>query len=220
MKIAIAGAHGQIAQRLTLKLVADGHTVVGLIRNPEHAWEIKELGANPSLCDLETEPVERVAQALKGCDAAVFAAGAGPDSGAERKLTLDRDGAIKLLEAARAAGMERFVIVSSVGAEAPPQDDSVFSVYLQAKAAADAAVQASDRRWTVIRPGGLTDDAGTGCARIDTEPFRGQVSRDDVAAVLLAVLFEARAEGATLYVNGGEQPIADALAGALGAGTP
>ncbi len=218
MRVAIAGAHGKIAQRLILKLVAEGDSVVGLIRNPEHAWEIKELGADPSLCDLESAPLERVAQALEGADAAVFAAGAGPDSGAERKLTMDRDGAIKLLEAARAASVERFVIVSSVGAEDPPSDDAVFSVYLQAKAAADAAVQASDRAWTVIRPGGLTDEPGTGCARIDTEPFRGQVSREDVAAVLLAVLSDARTEGAVLYVNGGDVPIAEALTGALGAG--
>jgi nucleoside-diphosphate-sugar epimerase len=216
MRIAIAGAHGQIAQRLILKLVADGHSVVGLIRNPEHAWEIKELGADASLCDLELEPVTRVAQALEGSDGAVFAAGAGPDSGPERKLSLDRDGAITFLQAAVSAEVPRFVIVSSVGAEAPPQDDSEFSVYLQAKAGADAAVQASDRRWTIIRPGALTDDPGTGCARVDTEPYRGRVSRDDVAAVLLATLDDSRSEGAILYVNGGEQPIADALAGALG----
>jgi nucleoside-diphosphate-sugar epimerase len=218
MKVAIAGAHGKIAQLLTLKLVADGHSVVGLIRNPEHAWEIKELGASPSLCDLESESVARVAQALEGADAAVFAAGAGPNSGAERKLTVDRDGAIKLLEAAQAAGTERYVIVSSVGAEDPPQDDSVMSVYLQAKAAADAAVTASDRRWTIIRPGELSDDAGTGNVRIDTEPYRGKVSRDDVAAVLAAVLVDADAEGAILWVNGGDRPIADALAVALTAG--
>lgn len=216
MRIAIAGAHGKIAQLLTLKLVADGHSVVGLIRNPEHAWEMKELGADPSLCDLESAPVARVTQALEGADAAVFAAGAGPDSGPERKLTLDRDGAIKFLTAATVADVPRFAIVSSVGAEGPPQDDSVFSVYLRAKAAADAAVRASDRRWTVIRPGALTDDPGTGNARIDTEPYRGQVSRDDVASVIAAVLFDARSEGAVLYVNGGDVPIADALTGALG----
>jgi nucleoside-diphosphate-sugar epimerase len=215
MKIAIAGAHGKIAQLLTLKLVADGHSVLGLIRNPEHAWEIKELGANPSLCDLESVAVERIAQALEGCDAVVFAAGAGPGSSPERKLTLDRDGAIKVLQAAQASGTARLVIVSSVGAEDPPQDDSDFSVYLQAKAAADHAVMASDRRWTVIRPGALSDDPGTGNARIDTEPFRGQVSRDDVAAVLVAVLGEAAAEGAILYVNAGDEPISEALAGAL-----
>ena len=224
MKVAIAGAHGKIAQLLTLKLVAEGHSVVGLIRNPEHAWEIKELGANPSLCDLESEPVARVAQALEGADAAVFAAGAGPGSGPARKLTMDRDGAITLLHASGAAGVERFVIVSAVGAEAPPSDDADMSVYLQAKAAADAAVAASDRRWTIIRPGGLTDDPGTGCARIDPTPFRGQVSRDDVAAVLLAVLAEPAAEAATLYVNGGDRPVRDALAAALasspGAGPP
>jgi nucleoside-diphosphate-sugar epimerase len=215
MRIAIAGAHGQIAQLLTLKLVADGHSVVGLIRNPEHAWEIKELGADPSLCDLESASVERVAQALEGADAAVFAAGAGPGSSAERKLTVDRDGAIKLLDAARAADVGRYVIVSSVGAEDPPKGDEVMGVYLRAKAEADQAVAASDRQWTILRPGGLTNDPGTGCAQIDTEPYRAQVTRDDVAAVVLAVLGEPQTVGATLYVNGGEEPIAEALAGAL-----
>jgi nucleoside-diphosphate-sugar epimerase len=216
MRVAIAGAHGQIAQRLALKLIADGHSVVGLIRNPEHAWEIKELGADASLCDLEADPVQRVAQALEGADAAVFAAGAGPGASAERKLSMDRDGAIKLLEAAALADVERVLIISSIGAEAPPDDDAVMSIYLRAKAEADAATQASDRRWTIIRPGGLTDDPGTGCARIDTAPFHGQVSRDDVAAVLVAVLNEPATERQILYVNGGKEPIPAALAAAVG----
>lgn len=128
---------------------------------------------------------------------------------------MDRDGAITLLRAATRAGLERFVIVSSVGAEAPP-DDEPFSVYLQAKAAADAAVIASDRAWTVVRPGRLTDDPGTGRVKIEMAPFRDEVTRDDVAAVLAAVLADDRAAGAVLYVASGEQPVADALNDALG----
>jgi nucleoside-diphosphate-sugar epimerase len=216
MRVAIAGAHGQIAQRLIALIVARGDDVTGLVRNPAHVAELEQLGATAVVCDLEDSALDAVTAALAGCDAAVFAAGAGPGSGAERKVTMDRDGAITLLEAARRAGVGRFVIVSSVGAENPPSDDDVFSVYLRAKADADAAVKASDRAWTVVRPGRLTNDAGTGRVRIDIEPFRGEVTRDDVAAVIAAVLQdEPGTSGTVLYVNGGEQPIAEALAGAL-----
>jgi nucleoside-diphosphate-sugar epimerase len=215
MRVAIAGAHGQIAQRLTGLLVGRGDAVTGLVRNPEHVPELDRLGASAVVCDLEHAGVDAVSAALDGCDAAVFAAGAGPGSGAERKVTMDRDGAITLLQAARRAGVPRFVIVSSVGAESPPSDDDVFSVYLRAKAQADAAVKASDRAWTVVRPGRLTDEPGTGGVRIDVEPFRADVTRDDVAAVLAAVLSEPRSAGAVLYVNGGEQSVADALAHAI-----
>ena len=114
--------------------------------------------------------VEDVAAAIAGADAVVFAAGAGPGSGAERKLTIDRDGAIKLLAAARSAAVERYVIVSSIGAEEPPDGDDVFSVYLRAKAQADAALAASDRAWTIVRPGFLTDEPGTGRARLTAGP--------------------------------------------------
>ena len=212
MLVAIAGAHGKIAMRLTARLVARGDSVIGLIRNPEHAADVQAAGAEPVVCDLERAGVEEVAAAVERVDAVVFAAGAGPGSGAERKRTMDRDGAIKLLKATadRAAP---FVIVSSVGAENPPpeNDDDVFSVYLRAKAAADAAVKASERAWTIVRPGRLTDEPGTGRVRIDTDSFRGDVARDDVAEVLDAVLHDPRASHRTLYVNGGEQPVEQAL---------
>jgi uncharacterized protein YbjT (DUF2867 family) len=216
VRVVIAGGHGKIALRLAPRLTDRGHTVVGLIRNPDHATDLRAAGAEPVVCDLEQATVEEVAQAVAGADAVVFAAGAGPGSGAERKLTMDRDGAIKLLEAT-AAGPARYVVVSAVGAESPPDGDDVFSVYLRAKAEADAAVMASDREWTVVRPGGLTDDPGTGRVRIETEAFRGQVTRDDVAAVLAAVLDEPRTAGRVLYVNGGPDPIEDALRRAVGA---
>jgi nucleoside-diphosphate-sugar epimerase len=215
MQVAIAGAHGQIAQRLIGLLVSRGDAVTGLVRNPAHVGELEQLGASAVVCDLEHADIEAVSAALGGCDAAVFAAGAGPGSSAERKLTMDRDGAIKLLEAAARASVARFVIVSSVGAENPPSGDEVFSVYLRAKAEADAAVKASDRAWTVLRPGRLTDEPGTGRVRIDVEPFRDDVTRDDVAAVIAAVLAEPRSEGTVLYVNGGELTVADALTAAL-----
>src|SRR6185312_7777498 len=120
-----------------------------------------------------------------------------------RKLTVDRDGAVALVRAAEATGVGRYVIVSSVGAEAPPDGDDVFSVYLQAKAEADRAVAASSLAWTIVRPGPLTDDAATGTVRLETDPFRDAVSRADVAHVVAAVLAEPRAAGLTIYVAAG-----------------
>ncbi len=211
MDVAIAGGHGQIARQLARMLVARGDRVRGLIRKPEHADDLRADGSEPVLCDLEAADTAAVAAAVEGADAVVFAAGAGPGSGPERKLTVDRDGAIKLLEAARSADVPRYAIISSVGAESPPDDDDTFSVYLRAKAEADAAVAASDRDWTIVRPGLLTDDPGTGHARIQAEPIREQVAREDVAAVLAAVLHEPRTAGLTLYVVHGDTDIEQGL---------
>jgi uncharacterized protein YbjT (DUF2867 family) len=216
MDIVIAGGHGKVARRLTALLVARGDRVRGLIRNPDHAADLQADGSEPVVLDLEQASVDDVASAIAGADAVVFAAGAGPGSGAQRKLTLDRDGAVKLLAAARSAGVERYVMVSSIGAEDPPDGDDVFSVYLRAKAEADAALSASDRAWTIVRPGSLDDEPATGRVRLTADPARGNVSREDVAAALDAILHEPRSAGHTLYVVGGEDPIAEALAGALG----
>jgi nucleoside-diphosphate-sugar epimerase len=209
VRIAIAGAHGKIALRLSRLLNARGDAVIGLIRNPDHAADVGATGSEPVVCDLERATVEEIAAAVEGTDAVVFAAGAGPGSGAARKLTVDRDGAIKLLDASSGS---QYVIVSAVGAEDPPSGDDVFGVYLRAKAEADAAVMSSDRDWTILRPGGLTDDPGTGQVRIESTPFRGQIPRDDVAAVLDLVLHDVDAAHQVLYVNSGPDPIQQALA--------
>jgi uncharacterized protein YbjT (DUF2867 family) len=213
--VAIAGGHGQVARRLARLLAQRGDRVRGLIRNPEHAEDLRADGSEPVVIDLEGASTAALADAIGGADAVVFAAGAGPGSGAERKLTMDRDGATKLLDAAVSAGVTRYVIVSSVGAENPPDDDDVFSVYLRAKAEADAAVVQSDRDWTVVRPGILTDHPGTGRVRVQAEPIRAEVTRDDVAAVLAAVLHEPRSARLTIYVVGGDEPVDEALAGVL-----
>ena len=214
MRIVIAGAHGQIGLRLVRLLAARGDEVVGLIRNPDHAGDVSAAGGTPVVCDLESASTDEVAEATGQADVAVFAAGAGPGSGAERKNTMDRDGAIKLLRATDAAAA-RYLVVSSVGAESPPSGDSVFEVYLRAKAEADAAVMASDRAWVIIRPGPLTDDPGSGRVRIDTEPFRDDVTRDDVAAVLAAVIADPRVDRRILYLSGGDVPIDQALAAVI-----
>jgi nucleoside-diphosphate-sugar epimerase len=215
MDVAIAGAHGKVARRLARRLVARGDRVRGLIRNPAHADDLRADGSEPVVCDLEQATADEVAQAIAGADAVVFAAGAGPGSGAERKSSMDRDGAVKLLAAARAAEVERYLIVSSVGAENPPAGDDVFGVYLRAKAEADRALMSSDRAWTIVRPVSLTDEPGTGTVHIDVDPVRGKVSRDDVAAVLDAVLHEPRSVYAILYVLAGEDPVEEALEAAL-----
>jgi nucleoside-diphosphate-sugar epimerase len=213
--VAIAGAHGKIAMPLTGLLAAGGDSVIGLIRNPDHAADLAREGVSAVVCDLELRTVEEIALAIAGADAVVFAAGAGPGSGAARKLTVDRDGARKLLDAATEAGVPRYMIISSVGAENPPAGEDVFSVYLRAKADADRAVQRSELDWTIVRPGALTDQPGSGRVRIDTAPVRGRVPRDDVAAVLARLLHDPRPSRRVLYVNGGEQPIDQALESVL-----
>jgi uncharacterized protein YbjT (DUF2867 family) len=213
MRIVIAGAHGQIGLRLVRLLAARGDEVVGLIRNPAHAEDVTAAGGTPVVCDLENASAQQVADAIDAVEVAVFAAGAGPGSGAERKLTVDRDGAVKLLSATEAAAA-RYLIVSSVGAESPPSGDDVFEVYLRAKAEADAAVIASNRPWVVIRPGPLTNDAGTGHVRLQTDPFRGAVTRDDVAAVLAEIIADRAVNHTILYLANGDTAIDQALAAA------
>lgn len=210
MHVAIAGAHGKIGLRLARRLAADGTEVVGLIRNPDHAAEVEAAGGRAVVCDLEGASVEAVTAAIAGAEVVVFTAGAGAGSGAARKLTMDRDGAIKLLEASTDA---RYLMVSSVGADDPPAGDEVFSVYLQAKAAADAAVIASGRDHVIVRPGPLGDDPGTGRVRVSTERFRGPIARDNVAAILAELIAHpVLASRQVIYVADGDQPVADALA--------
>jgi nucleoside-diphosphate-sugar epimerase len=210
MRIVIAGAHGQIGLRLVALMAPRADEVIGLIRNPDHAAHIEAAGGTPVVCDLEHASAEEVAEAAGTADVAVFAAGAGAGSGAERKLTMDRDGAVKLLDATEATAA-RYLMVSSVGAESPPSGDDVFEVYLRAKAEADAAVMATDRSWVIIRPGALVNDPGTGRVRLETEPFRDQVTRDDVAGVLASLIADPAVDRTILYLANGEEPIEQAL---------
>ncbi len=211
MDIVIAGAHGQIARHLTRLLVTEGHTVRGLIRNPDHADDLIADGARPVVSDLETSSDAELDQAVEGADAIVFAAGAGPGSGAERKETVDHQGAVRLIDAARRTGVDRYVMVSAMGTDDPPQDDEVFSVYLRAKAAADRALAESGLAHTIVRPGRLTDDDPSGAVTIARHVPRGEVSRADVAAVIVAVLADPATVGQTFEVVGGDTPISEAL---------
>jgi uncharacterized protein YbjT (DUF2867 family) len=212
VRVAIAGGHGQIALRLAKIMSERGDEVVALIRNPDHADEVKQAGAEPVLVDLEHASEDEVATAIGGSDAVVFAAGAGPGSGSARKETMDYGGAVKLIAAAKQAGVGRYVIVSSMGANPNATGDDSFTVYLRAKGRADDAVRASGLDATVVRPGGLTNDAGTGRVRLGERLPRGQVTRDDVAAVLVAVLDSPSTIGRTTDLIGGDTPIAEAVA--------
>jgi uncharacterized protein YbjT (DUF2867 family) len=211
VRVAIAGGHGQIALRLAKVLSQRGDEVVALIRNPSHAEETNHAGAEPAVVDLEHASEDDVAEAISGCDAVVFAAGAGPGSGPERKDTMDYGGAVKLIAAAKQAGVDRYVIISSMGANANAPGDDTFSVYLRAKGRADDAVRASGLDATVVRPGGLTNDAGTGRVRLGESLPSGQVSRDDVAAVVAAVLDSPSTIGRTVDLIGGDTPVAEAV---------
>jgi nucleoside-diphosphate-sugar epimerase len=215
MRIVIAGGHGKIARRLELLLAGRGDRVAGLIRRPGQASALLEAGAEPVVCDLESAGVEEVARHLRGADAAVFAAGAGPGSGAARKESVDRAAAVLFADAAEQAGVRRLLVVSAIGVdeEPPAGTDPVFAAYLRAKGAADAELRGRPGLdLTVLRPGRLTDEPGTGRVRLSEATGRAAVTRDDVAAVLLALLDEPRAAGLTLELVGGETPIPEAVA--------
>ncbi|EOS97722.2 NAD-dependent dehydratase [Streptomyces noursei CCRC 11814] len=195
-------------------LHARGDEVAGIVRRPEQAGDLLAAGAEPVVCDLESASVGDVARHLEGADAAVFAAGAGPGSGAARKDSVDRGAATLFADAAEAAGVRRFVVVSSMGADREPPEgtDPVFAAYLRAKGAADADVRArAGLDWTILRPGRLTDDPGAGQVTLADATGRGAVSRDDVAAVLAALLDEPGTAGRTLELIGGDVPVVDAV---------
>lgn len=211
MLVVIAGGHGQIALRLERLLADGGHRARGLIRNPDQAGDVEAAGAEAMVLDLERE--DDVTRAVEGADAVVFAAGAGPGSGPERKRTVDLGAAVKLIDAARAAGVRRYVMISAMGAADPASGSEAMGPYLEAKAEADAALAASGLDHTIIRPGRLTDDPGTGRVVVAERLGRtGEITRDDVAATLVAVLENDATIGRTFEVLQGDTPIAEALA--------
>jgi uncharacterized protein YbjT (DUF2867 family) len=209
--VVIAGGHGQIALRLAKLLSARGDAVRSLIRNPGHEAGVHAAGAEPVVADMEA--LGDLAEFVDGADAVVFAAGAGPGSGPERKRTVDLGAAVKLLDGARRTGVRRYLMVSAMGAADPAAGSEAMRPYLEAKAQADAALAASDLEWTIVRPGGLTDDPGTGLVELAPSlGRRGTITRDDVAAVLVGCLDEPRTVRATFDLLQGETPIAQALA--------
>src|SRR3954451_9247511 len=210
MEILIAGGHGQIALRLERLLSRAGHRPRGLIRNPAHAGDLEAAGAASAVCDRDHDDPRPY---LGAADAIVYAAGAGPGSGTERKRTMDYGGAVKLIDAARELGVSRWLMVSSMGAGDPGSAPEAMRPYQQAKHDADEALAASGLDWTIVRPGGLTDEPGSGRVAIaERLDRRGSVPRLDVAEVLLECLTTPRTVHRTFELLEGDVPIREALA--------
>lgn len=216
MRVVIAGGHGKIALITSRLLSARGDSVVGIIRNPAHEDDLRVAGAEPVVLDLENTTNGVVSSHLRGADAVVFAAGAGPGSGAARKETVDRDAAVLLADAAEAAGVQRYVMISAMGADANTPDDAaddVFVAYLRAKGAADDLIRSrTELLATIVRPGQLTDEPGTGKVTIAASTGRGAIPRADVAAVLVAVLDAPQTAGQTFELISGDTDVEAAVA--------
>lgn len=210
MDVLIVGGHGKIALRTLRLLAARGDTARGTIRSSEHGADLEAAGAEPVTCDLESG--DDLAAAISGADAVIFAAGAGPGSGPERKRTVDLGGALALIEACLASGVRRYLMVSAMGVERRLGADDAMRPYIDAKREADAALRDSGLEHTIIRPGGLTDDAGTGRVLVGSPlEERGQVSRDDVAATLVGVLDRPATAGLSFDLLNGETSLDEAL---------
>jgi uncharacterized protein YbjT (DUF2867 family) len=218
MRIVIAGAHGKVGLRLGRLLAGRGHQVVGIVRNPDYTSDLVAAGVLPVVLDLEETSVEQLAVVLDDADAVVFSAGAGPGSGIARKDTVDRAASALLADATERVGIRRFLQVSSIGAESvrdgakPAGVDEVFLAYLRAKLAAEEDLRARTALdWTILRPGGLTDEPGTGLVSLAPKVERGQVPRDDVAEVLAGLLDAPATSGLVLELVGGDVPVDRAL---------
>jgi len=216
MRIVIAGGHGQVALLLEQLLVGRGDSVVGLVRDPAHVVDLEAVGAEAVVLDLEHSSYRDLAPHLAGADAVVFAAGAGPGSGPDRKRTVDRDAAVLLADAAESAGVRRYVMVSAIGVAERADDetlDPVFRAYLRAKAEADAELRGrSELDVTIVCPGQLTDEPATGEVSLGERVERGPIPRADVAAVLAGVLDRGVLAGRTLEVVSGDVEVDEALA--------
>jgi uncharacterized protein YbjT (DUF2867 family) len=213
MRVVIAGGHGRIALILERLLADAGHEPIAIIRNPDHRDDVDAAGAAAVVLDLEEASVDEVGQVLKNADAAVFAAGAGPGSGAARKFTVDRDAAILVADSAEAAGVPRLIVVSAIHTDRfDPASDDVFQLYLRAKSEADASVRERDLDWTIVRPGTLTDYPGTGRVLAGSNVPGGSIPREDVAATIAALLESGAASRTQFDLVSGDDPIAEALA--------
>ncbi|HZN90023.1 MAG TPA: SDR family oxidoreductase [Thermoleophilaceae bacterium] len=209
MDVVVAGGHGQIALHLLRLLAERGDRARGLIRNPAHAADLEAVGAEPVLCDLEAE--DDIARFVEGADTVVFAAGAGPGSGPARKQTVDLGAAVKLIDAARANGIRRYVMVSAIGVGDLDAVSEEMGPYYDAKAAADRRLEESGLDYTTVRPGALTNDIPSGRVQAGLGIGRGSIPRADVAATLLAVLDSPETSGVTFDLIAGDTPIDEAV---------
>ena len=215
-RIAIVGGHGKIARLLHPMLLGAGHEPVALVRAPEQRESLEASGVTARLLDIESADVDAFVTAFDGCDAVVFSAGGGPDGNIERKRTVDLEGSLKSIEAARRAGIGRLVQVSAIGVDEPLADDvaPVWRAYVEAKRDADAALRESGLDWTILRPGRLTDGPGTGRIALG-DVARGEIPRADVAETIVAVLEEPASAAHQWNLVAGEVDVRDAVAAAV-----
>ena len=215
--VAVVGGHGQVARLLHPLLLEAGRTPVALVRSDAQRAELEEMGAQARLLDIEHAAAPAFADAFADCDAVVFAAGGGPDGNAERKRTVDLEGSLKSIQGAHAAGITRFVQVSAIGVDEPLADDvsPVWKAYVEAKREADESLRVSALDWTILRPGRLTDDPGTGLVALGDDVRRAEIPRADVAAVVAAVIDDERTHGRQWNLVGGNVPVADAITAAV-----
>jgi len=212
-RVAIVGGHGKVALHLHPELLKAGHQPVALVRREEYRDQLEALGAEVRLLDIEQDDAAAFAEAFAGCDAVVFAAGGGPDGNIERKRTVDLEGSLKSVDGAQQAGIRRFVQVSAIGVDDPLPDDTedVWRAYVEAKRDADAALRDSDLDWTILRPGRLTDDPGTGLVALGADVQRGDVTRADVAGTIAALVDDTSTARRQWNLVGGDTPVAEAV---------
>ncbi|WP_339167667.1 SDR family oxidoreductase [Paenibacillus sp. FSL R5-0341] len=211
MNVLVIGANGQIGKFVVEQLVQEGkHKVTAMIRKPEQADTLKELGADVVIGDLEGR-VEDLAEAMKDHNAIVFTAGSGGSTGQDKTLLIDLDGAVKTMEAAEQQGISRYILVSAYGADQREKWPESIKPYYVAKHYADRVLFASDLNYTIIRPGGLKNEPGTGKIAVGTDLKPGSIPREDVARVIVASLQEEKTYRMAFDLIAGEQPVEDAL---------
>ncbi|TJY66338.1 SDR family oxidoreductase [Arthrobacter sp. CAU 1506] len=211
-RIAIIGGHGKVALHLSRILTGQGHQVSALIRNPDHAADVRDAGAAPVVTDVETATAEELTDQLRGHDAVVWSAGAGGGN-PDRTYAVDRDAAIRSMDAASAAGVQRYIMVSYLGAgkdHGVPEDNSFFP-YAEAKAAADEYLKSSSLDWTILGPSALTLEPATGKIQAGPGTQGGQVSRENVAMVAAEVLAVPSTTGKVIEFINGSTPISQAI---------
>ncbi|KHE71616.1 SDR family oxidoreductase [Halobacillus sp. BBL2006] len=209
MKVLVIGANGKVGKHIVQKLMDSSHTPVAMVRDPDQVPHFEELGAQTVLGDLE----KGFEEAYYGVEAVIFAAGSGPQTGADKTLLIDQEGAIKAVDHAKHFGVQRFVMLSTVGADTPEKGPDGFRHYLYAKHRADEYLKQSGINYTIVRPGSLTNEPGTGKVKLEEHlSEHGEIPREDVAETLAHLLSEPGAENKSFDLISGTKPLDDVLA--------
>jgi len=211
MNVLVIGANGQIGSRLIRLLAHEGkHQVKAMVRKQEQGEQLRAEGIEPVFANLE-DRVDVLVEAIKGSDAIVFAAGSGGSTGLDKTLLIDLDGAVKTMEAAEKAGVKRYVIVSAMQAHNRDNWSEAIKPYYAAKHYADRMLETTGLDYTIVRPGGLKNDPGTGRISAEENLEPGSIPRDDVAAVIAAVLEDRNTYRRAFDLTSGDTPISEAF---------